>query len=87
VNALTASDSVLIPVQCEFLALDGLTQLLNTIRMIQKKQKYNRRTLTIEGVLITMLDTRSNIGYSNVDGILDGDLDKMIEDVLIAQSK
>lgn len=69
INALTASDSVLIPVQCEFLALDGLTQLLNTIRMIQNKQKYNRKALTIEGVLLTMLDTRSNIGYEVINEV------------------
>ncbi|MCK5761579.1 MAG: ParA family protein [Candidatus Izimaplasma sp.] len=69
INALTASDSVLIPVQCEFLALDGLTQLLNTIRMIQNKQKHNRKTLTIEGVLLTMLDTRSNIGYEVINEV------------------
>jgi chromosome partitioning protein len=69
INALTASDSVLIPVQCEFLALDGLTQLLNTIRLIQNKQKFNNRTLTIEGVLLTMLDTRSNIGYEVINEV------------------
>lgn len=69
INALMASDSVIIPVQCEFLALDGLTQLLNTIRMIQKKQKYNKKTLTIEGVLLTMLDTRSNIGYEVINEV------------------
>lgn len=69
INALIASDSVLIPVQCEFLALDGLTQLLNTIRLIQTKQKYNQRTLTIEGVLLTMLDTRSNIGYEVINEV------------------
>lgn len=69
VNALTASDSVLIPVQCEFLALDGLTQLLNTIRVIQNKQKHNKKTLTIEGVLLTMLDTRSNIGYEVINEV------------------
>ncbi len=69
INALTAADSVLIPVQCEFLALDGLTQLLNTIRLIQNKQKHNRRTLTIEGVLLTMLDTRSNIGYEVINEV------------------
>lgn len=69
INALTASDSVLIPVQCEFLALDGLTQLLNTIRVIQSKQKYNNKTLTIEGVLLTMLDTRSNIGYEVINEV------------------
>ena len=69
VNALTASDGVLIPVQCEFLALDGLTQLLNTIRVIQNKQKYNNKKLTIEGVLLTMLDTRSNIGYEVINEV------------------
>ncbi len=68
-NALMAADSVLIPVQCEFLALDGLTQLLNTIRIIQKKLKFNNRRLTIEGVLLTMLDTRSNIGYEVINEV------------------
>lgn len=68
-NGLIAADSVLIPVQCEFLALDGLTQLLNTIRLIQNKQRYNNKTLTIEGVLLTMLDTRSNIGYEVISEV------------------
>jgi chromosome partitioning protein len=68
-NALIASDSVLIPVQCEFLAMDGLTQLLNTIRIIQNKQKYGERKLTIEGVLLTMLDTRSNVGYEVINEV------------------
>lgn len=69
INALIAADSVLIPVQCEFLALDGLTQLLNTIRMIQNKQKFNKKPLTIEGVLLTMLDTRSNVGYEVINEV------------------
>ncbi|MFH5882014.1 ParA family protein [Liberiplasma polymorphum] len=69
INALMASDAVLIPVQCEFLAMDGLTQLLNTIRIIQNKQKHNNKTLTIEGVLLTMLDTRSNIGYEVINEV------------------
>jgi len=68
-NALVAADGILIPVQCEFLALDGLTQLLNTIRIIQKKQKYQQKKLTIEGVLLTMLDTRSNIGYEVINEV------------------
>lgn len=68
-NALIAADSVLIPVQCEFLAMDGLTQLLNSIRFIQKKQKINNRDLVIEGVLLTMLDTRSNIGYEIISEV------------------
>jgi len=68
-NALMAADSVLIPVQCEFLALDGLTQLLNTIRIVQKKQNSLEKKLTIEGVLLTMLDTRSNIGYEIINEV------------------
>jgi len=63
INAMVASNGVIIPVQCEFLAMDGLTQLLNTIRMVQAKKKVNMETLTIFGVLLTMLDTRSTSGY------------------------
>ena len=59
INALTACDSVLIPVQCEYYALEGLTQLLNTILLTQKVFNEN---LTIEGVLLTMLDARTNLG-------------------------
>ena len=58
-NALTAADSVLIPVQCEYYALEGLTQLLNTILLTQSVFNEN---LTIEGVLLTMLDSRTNLG-------------------------
>ena len=58
-NALTACDSVLIPVQCEYYALEGLTQLLNTVLLTQSV--FNPR-LTIEGVLLTMLDQRTNLG-------------------------
>ncbi len=65
-NALTASDSVIIPVQCEFLALEGITQLLNTIMLAQKKLNPN---LTIEGVLLTMLDSRTNLGFEIVEEI------------------
>src|SRR6056297_1760452 len=54
-NALVASDGVIVPVQCEFLAMDGLTQLLNTIRTVQNKKKVNKEDLTIYGVLLTML--------------------------------
>jgi chromosome partitioning protein len=57
-NALTASDSVLIPIQCEYYALEGLSQLLNTIRLVQKH--LNKR-LEIEGVLLTMYDGRLNL--------------------------
>ncbi len=81
-NALIAADSVLIPVQCEFLALDGLTQLLNTIRLIQKKLKYTQRKLTIEGVLLTMLDTRSNIGYEVIEEVKTYFKEKVFETII-----
>ena len=58
INALTASDSIIIPIQCEYYALDGLSQLLNTIRLVQKNLNSN---LTIEGILITMFDSRLNL--------------------------
>jgi len=57
-NTLTAADSVLIPIQCEFYALEGLSQLLNTVRLVQKG--LNPR-LDIEGVLLTMYDKRLNL--------------------------
>jgi chromosome partitioning protein len=57
-NSLCAADTVLIPVQCEYFALEGLTDLMNTIRMIKKT--FNP-ALEIEGVLLTMYDTRTNL--------------------------
>ncbi|ASS73559.1 sporulation initiation inhibitor Soj [Tumebacillus algifaecis] len=66
VNALTASDSVLIPIQCEYYALEGLSQLLNTIRMVQK---HLNTTLEIEGVLLTMLDARTNLGLQVIEEV------------------
>ena len=65
-NALTASNSVIIPVQCEFFALEGITQLLKTIMLAQKNLN---PTLDIEGVLLTMLDSRTNLGFEVVDDI------------------
>ena len=65
-NALTASHSVIIPVQCEFFALEGITQLLNTIMLAQRNLNPN---LNIEGVLLTMLDSRTNLGLEVVEEI------------------
>ncbi|SFK11211.1 chromosome partitioning protein [Halobacillus dabanensis] len=65
-NSLTASDSVLIPVQCEYYALEGLSQLLNTIRLVQK---HLNNQLMIEGVLMTMLDARTNLGIQVIDEV------------------
>ncbi|SFL74545.1 chromosome partitioning protein [Gracilibacillus orientalis] len=66
INALTASDTVLIPVQCEYYALEGLSQLLNTIRLVQK---HLNKELMIEGVLLTMLDARTNLGLQVIDEV------------------
>jgi chromosome partitioning protein len=60
VNSLTASDAVLIPLQCEYYAMEGLTLLLDTIRRI--KLRFNPR-LTIEGILLTMFDRRNNLSH------------------------
>jgi len=64
-NALTASNSVMIPVQCEFFALEGITQLLNTIMLTQKNLNPN---LDLEGVLLTML-SKSNLGLDVIEEI------------------
>ncbi len=66
VNALTAADSVLIPIQCEYYALEGLSQLINTIKIVQKH--LNPR-LTIEGVLLTMFDARTNLSIQVVEEV------------------
>lgn len=58
INALTASDSVLIPVQCEYFALEGLGQLLNTIKIVRQ---HLNPDLEIEGVALTMYDTRTRL--------------------------
>ena len=67
INALTASDSVLIPVQCEYYALEGLTLLLNTIKKIKTKLK---PSLDIEGYLLTMFDTRLRLSHQVADEML-----------------
>ena len=65
-NALVASDSVIIPVQCEYFALEGIHQLLNSIIMVQSNMN---KDLRIEGVLLTMLDGRTNIGLEVIEEI------------------
>ena len=66
INALTASDAVVIPVQCEYYALEGLSQLLNTVRLVQK---HLNTDLMIDGVLLTMLDARTNLGIQVIDEV------------------
>ena len=58
INALTTSNSVVIPIQCEFFALEGLTQLMNTIKLVKK---HLNEEIDVEGVILTMKDNRSNL--------------------------
>lgn len=79
INAFTAADTILIPVQAEYYALEGLSQLLNTIRLVQKSFNPHFR---IEGVLITMLDARTNLGYEVVDEVRKYFQEKVYETVI-----
>lgn len=79
VNALTASDSVLIPIQCEYYALEGLSQLLNTIRLVQK---HLNTSLEVEGVLLTMLDARTNLGLQVIEDVKKFFRDKVYHTVI-----
>ena len=65
---MTAADTVLVPIQCEFFALDGLSQLIYTIELIQKKLNTH---LTIEGVVFTMYDSRTNLSLQVVENVKD----------------
>ena len=66
INALTAADSVIIPVQCEYFALEGLGKLLNTIKIIQTRLNPN---LEIEGILLTLYDSRTSLGNQVVEEV------------------
>lgn len=79
INALTASDAVLIPVQCEYYALEGLSQLLNTVRLVQK---HLNTELKIEGVLLTMLDARTNLGIQVIEEVKKYFQDKVYKSVI-----
>lgn len=66
INALTAADSIIIPVQCEYFALEGLGKLLNTIKIIQTRLNPN---LEIEGILLTLYDSRTSLGNQVVEEV------------------
>ncbi|PKM80444.1 MAG: sporulation initiation inhibitor Soj [Firmicutes bacterium HGW-Firmicutes-14] len=66
INALSAADSLMIPIQCEYYALEGLGQLMNTIELIKK---HLNPSLQIEGVLLTMFDARTNLSIQVVDEV------------------
>ncbi|WP_438348360.1 ParA family protein [Paenibacillus sp. FA6] len=79
INSLTAADSVLIPIQCEYYALEGLSQLLNSIRLVQK---HLNTSLKIEGVLLTMFDARTNLGIQVIEEVKKYFQDKVYRTVI-----
>ena len=79
INSLTAADSVLIPIQCEYYALEGLSQLLNTIRLVQK---HLNPQLEIEGVLLTMYDNRLNLSRQVTEEVRKYFEDKVFKTVI-----
>ena len=79
VNVLTAANSIIIPIQCEYYALEGLGQLLNTFRLVQKNLNSK---LEIEGVLLTMFDSRLNLSSQVADEVRSFFKDKIFETVI-----
>lgn len=82
VNALTASNSIIIPIQCEFFALEGLSQLMNTIRLIKH---HLNPSLDVEGVILTMKDNRSNL-INEVSGEIVKFFGKKVYDAFIPRN-
>ncbi len=82
VNSLTAADSVIIPVQCEYFALEGLGKLLNTIKIIQNRLN---RSLEIEGILMTMYDVRLRLSNQVVEEIR-GHFENIVFDSIIPRN-
>lgn len=79
INSLTAADSVLIPIQCEYYALEGLSQLLNTVRLVQKNLNPD---LEIEGVLLTMYNNRLNLSQQVAEEVRNYFGDKVFNTVV-----
>jgi chromosome partitioning protein len=78
-NSLVAADSVLIPLQCEYYALEGLSQLLRIVVMVQERLN---KTLKIEGVVLTMFDTRTNLASQVVSDVKDYFKDKVFNTII-----
>jgi chromosome partitioning protein len=79
INALAASDSIIIPIQCEYYALEGLGQLLNTVRLVQK---HINSSLKISGVLLTMFDARLNLSKEVSNEVKSYFKDKIFKNVI-----
>lgn len=79
VNAMTAADSVLVPIQCEYYALEGLSQLITTVNLI--KRKINP-ALSLEGVVFTMYDSRNNLSAEVVENVKDVMQERIFETLI-----
>ena len=79
VNAMTASDTVLVPIQCEYYALEGLTQLIHTINLVKKKLN---PSLELEGVVFTMYDSRTNLSLQVVENVKDNLKQKIYKTII-----
>ena len=79
VNALTAAGGVLIPIQCEYYAMEGLNQMMNSVRIIRKKMN---PSLNIEGILFTMYDSRNNLSQQVVDSVRKAVKEKIFSTVI-----
>ena len=82
INSLTAADTVIVPIQCEFYALEGLSQLIYTIDIIKKKLN---KMLEIEGVVFTMYDSRNNLSQEVVDNVREN-LDELIYNTVVPRN-
>lgn len=79
VNAMTASNTVLVPIQCEYYALEGLTQLMHTINLVKKKLNPK---LELEGVVFTMFDSRTNLSLQVVENVKDNLQEKIYKTII-----
>ncbi len=66
INSLTAADAILVPIQCEYYALEGLSQLMETVKLVQK---HLNPALDVEGVVLTMFDARTNLSIQVVEEV------------------
>lgn len=78
-NSLTAANTVLVPIQCEYYALEGLTQLMNTVKLVQK---HLNPKLDVEGVVLTMFDARTNLSLQIVDDVKKHFRDKVYKTII-----
>ena len=78
-NSFTAADSILVPIQCEYYALEGLSQLTNTIKLVKKSLN---PSLSIEGILMTMFDARTNLSIQVVDEVKKFFKDKVFKTII-----